>query len=174
MHPLHLVIGQFLSTLNLSQETEFLLAPECGGSHNLPLFSSSQKGNDTEFCNVDALIIQNNSVSVILEIEESGLIPTKICGKFFASALSTHFIHDIRNNQATNMASRVCIIQIIDISKLSDDTSKPRQCSNIELSIQKILPVNNVCEYKILSFQGVQGFEDKQLQNIIQQHLTSS
>ena len=114
MHPLHLVIGQFLSTLNLQQETQLLLAPECGGRHNLPLFSSSQKGNDTEFSNVDALIIQNNSVSVILEIEESGLIPTKICGKFLTSALSTHFIHDILNNQATNMASRVCIIQIID------------------------------------------------------------
>jgi hypothetical protein len=171
MHPLHLAIGQFLYTLNLPQQTQLLLAPECGGSHNLPLFSSIQKGNDTEFCNVDALIIQNNTVSVIIEIEESGLIPTKICGKFLTTALSTHFIHNILNNQATNMASKVCFIQIIDSSKLPKGTSKLRQGNNIELSIQRILPVNNVCEYKLLYFQGAQEFSSQQLQNVIQQHL---
>lgn len=171
-HPLHFVVGSFLSSIVLSKNERLLLAPECGGSNNLPLFMSSQKRNDTEICNVDALIIQNDNVRIIIEIEESGLIPTKICGKFLTSALSTHLIHDILSDQAMCLAEKVCFIQIIDSSRFPQNSSKLKQGNNLELSIQNILPINNISEYSLLYFSGAKGFSENQLQSILEHGLT--
>ena len=173
-HPLHDIIGQYLCSIPLSQNDKLLLAPECGGYHNLPLFSSSQRARVTQYCNVDALILQNNKIRIIFEIEESGLLPTKICGKFLTSALSTNLIHNILNNQSTPLANKVCFIQVIDSSKLPPNSSKIQQGGNLEASIQSILPVNSVCKYKLLFCKGFQGFSRIQstLESVIQDCLT--
>ena len=140
-HPLHLEIGSFLQNLALPADCQLLLAPECGGSHNLPLFCSHQKSNDTEYCNLDAIMVKAGAVRFLLEIEESGLTPTKVCGKFLTSALSTHFIHDVLGNAATPMDAQVTFVQVMDAKNLQLRTKKIEQGHALEQSIQRILPL---------------------------------
>jgi hypothetical protein len=157
-----LEIANFIQQLALPADCRLLLAPECGGSHNLPLFCSQQKSNDTEYCNVDALVVKAGKVRFLLEIEESGLTPTKICGKFLTSALSTHFIHDILNNAATPLDSEVTFVQVMDAKNLRLRSKKLKQGQALDASIKRILPVGGIATYRLFFFRGVQDFQTDQ------------
>jgi hypothetical protein len=158
-HPLHLEIGNFIQKLPLPADCRLLLAPECGGSHNLPLFCSQQKSNETEYCNVDALVVKSEKVRFLLEIEESGITPTKVCGKFLTSALSTHFIHDVLNNATTPLDRDITFVQVMDAKNLQLRTKKIKQGQALERSIQKILPIRGIATYRLFFFCGVQEFQ---------------
>ncbi len=124
---------------------------ECGGQHNIPLFCSNEKGNATEFCNVDLLIIKNDKIKVIIEIEESDIKPTQICGKYLTSAMSLYFIHESKRNIPIGMDNSVMFIQILDTAKLADKSSKLEQFRNIEQQIKKRIPIKDskIDKYKI-------------------------
>jgi hypothetical protein len=68
-------------------------------------------------CCVDLLVRSSGTVRAIVEIEESGFLPTKICGKFLQAALATHFIHDLNTEPAIPYADEVIFIQVLDGSK---------------------------------------------------------
>ncbi len=142
-------------------------SPECGGTHNIPLFCSKEKANSTEYCNVDLLILKNEKIKVIIEIEESGIIPNKICGKFLTSALSSYYIHESENNRPIDMDNSVAFIQILDTSKLEESTSKKGQFANIEKSIQNVIPVkgNKIDRYRLF-FGDSSDFNDGKLNEI--------
>lgn len=139
-HPLHKVIGDMI------QESDFpnctvIKDPACGGNQNIPLFCSPAKSNQTEYCNVDLLILKDNKIRVIVEIEEADITPTKIFGKFLTSALSSYFIHRTQNDVPIRMGDSVSFIQILDASKLKEDrTAKFNQWEYIENSIRDIVP----------------------------------
>jgi hypothetical protein len=107
-------------------------------------------------------VIKAGKVRFLLEIEESGLIPTKVCGKFLTSALSTHFIHDVLNNTATPMDNRVTFIQVMDAKSLQPDTKKIDQGQALEQSIRSILPFRGIEVYRLFFFRGVQEFQTNQ------------
>jgi hypothetical protein len=131
-----------------------LIADEaCGGNQRITLFSDSIKSRKTEYCNVDLLVLQNNKIKILAEIEESNVKPTQICGKFLASALSKFFIHQSLNDEWTGMSSNVAFIQILDNSKLKENTSKIKQWKALEKSINDILPIkgSSIAIYKLFS-----------------------
>lgn len=161
-HPLHVEVATFLKSIALPVNYRLVLAPECGGTHNLPLFSSEQKSNDTEYCNVDVLVVKDAKVCFLLEIEESGLMPTKVCGKFLTSALSSHFIHDALNNTATPMDSKITFVQVMDAKKLELHTKKISQGQLLEDSIKAILPIRSVSTYRLFFFRGAEEFRSDQ------------
>jgi hypothetical protein len=150
-HPLHKVIGEII------RESEFpnckvIKDPACGGKQNTPLFRIDRKSNKTEYCNVDLLILKDNKVRVIAEIEEADITPTKAFGKFFTSALSSHFIHRTQNDVPIGMGNSVSFIQILDTSRLKEHKiAKLSQWQYIENSIKSIVPVKNskINHYKI-------------------------
>jgi hypothetical protein len=156
-HPLHEAIGDFIRQMALPNACVLALAPECGGPRNIPLFCSVQKSNHTEFCNADVLIAKNGKVGLIIEIEESGLLPTKICGKFLTSALSTHFTHD----SPTAIHEEVVFIQILNSEKLKDRTAKIRQGLELERAIRSALafPWTKIKQYHLFFFKGVADFQ---------------
>lgn len=160
-HPLHFEIGRFLSQLTVPSDCRLLLAPECGGVQNLPLFCSQQKSNDAEYCNVDMMVVKSGKIRFLLEIEESGLLPTKVCGKFLTSALSTHFIHDVLHNAATPMENDVTFVQVLDAEKLPIATKKSSQWEALARSIQNILPIkgSGITIYRLFFFRGVTEFK---------------
>lgn len=163
-NPLHKKIAGVIQFPNC----KILKSIECGGKHNIPLFCTKVKGNDTEYCNVDLLIIKNNKIKVIIEIEESDIKPTQICGKYLTSALSSYYIHETENNQPIDMDSSVTFIQILDTSKLEESTSKKEQFSNIEKSIQKIIPVKDskIDRYKLF-YGNNSDFNGDKLKEIV-------
>lgn len=172
-HPLHEIIGRNLT------ETKFpscaiLKDPACGGEQHLPLFASSKKSNKTEYCNVDLLMIKNNQIRVIIEIEESDVKPTQICGKFLTSALSSYFIHEIYNNKPIAIVNAL-FIQILYTTGLKPATSKIQQWKNLERSIQSLLPLSksSIIEYKLFwgDSKNFQSTAD-QLSNCLNDFLT--
>lgn len=158
-HILHKEIGEIINrNKNKFQDYEIIYDTAClisssNTKQNIPLFCSRFKSNMTEYCNVDILFIKNNKVKIIIEIDESNLKPTQICGKFLTSALSSYYIHPTNNNEVINMYDFVSFIQIVDISNLKKDlSSKTIQWENIEQSIQQIIPIkgSKIGSYKLI------------------------
>jgi hypothetical protein len=104
---------------------------------------------------VDLLVLQSGTVRAIVEIEESGFLPTKICGKFLQAALATHFIHDSRSAATIPYADEVVFIQVLDGSKcLKPGTRKDSQAKLIEQQIKDILPLRGITAYRLVFISG--------------------
>ena len=132
VHPLHWVIGDLFEN-NLSSSYKLVKDEACGGNQNIPLFCSNEKSNATEYCNVDLLAIKGSTIRIIVEIDESGVSPNQVCGKFLTSALAQYYIHESENDVPIGMHDPVIFIQILDTSKLKEDeTSKFKQWGNLE------------------------------------------
>jgi hypothetical protein len=141
---LHLIIGQILEEYLVGKDDLSLLKDKaCGGNQYITLFCKPEKSSATEYCNVDLLILKNNRIKVIIEIEESNVTPTQICGKILASALTNWYIHESTNNTPIKMAESVTFIQIVDPSRLNDNTKKPEQWDLLQNSIRGVLPLKN-------------------------------
>lgn len=142
-HPLHRAIGAILAdSVRDAAHARVLLDSDCGGQQRLPLFSSDNKSRRTQFCSVDALVLSNERVSVIVEIEESDTKPTQVCGKFLTSALSAGFIHELHGDRLIPMADSVLFVQVLDTQQLVlERTSKLHQWDNIAASIRGVLPL---------------------------------
>ena len=150
-HPLHKSVGKCIDSHKFPN-CKIIKDRACGGKQNIPLFCSKRKSNETEYCNVDLLILKDNEIRVIIEIEEANTTPIQICGKFFTSALSSYFIHESENNIPIKMGDSVSFIQILDKSQLKVPSAKPEQGENLEKSITKILPIqgSKIRKYKLL------------------------
>jgi hypothetical protein len=154
-HPLHRVVGELITPV-LREGDQLLLDPACGGSHHLPLFIKERRSRETRVSVVDALVLRKERARVIVEIEETGFLPTKICGKFLTSAIATHFIHDSQPGPI-KFNNRVLFVQVLDGSKfLMDGTRKNLQAELIEKRINDMLPLKGsyISEYRLFLPEG--------------------
>ncbi len=160
MHPLHKVVSDAITEANLPDCT-VVKEPACGGNQRIPLFCSAENSRHTEYCNVDMLVLASNRVKVIVEIEEATITPIQVYGKFLASALSSFFIHEYKNDVPIEMNHSVLFTQILDTSKLKrNKTAKMKQWRNIERSIQNVIPLegNRIDHYKLF-YRNSNDFE---------------
>lgn len=141
VHPLHKEIADQLESI--FPPHSLVKDEACGGDQHIPLFYDKEKSRVTEFCNVDMLVLKENRVRAIIEIEESNVKPTQICGKLLTSALARYYIHENKENEPFEMCDNVTFIQIVDSSKLKKNSAKPKQWKTLERSIQNILPLRN-------------------------------
>jgi hypothetical protein len=156
-HPLHIKVAEELEK-KLKGRITLLRDPACGGTQLLSLFVGAKKGRDTRMCNVDLLIVSDGEVKVIIEVEESGFLPTKICGKFLQSAIATYFINESQRGQMIPYSSRVLFVQVLDGSKcLKQGTRKDTQGELIERKIRELLPLkgSSISDYHLFFVQGV-------------------
>lgn len=187
IHPLHEIIGEIF-TRDLFHGYKILKDPACGGGQNIPLFCSEIKSNQTEYCNVDLLILKSNKIKVIIEIEEADVKPIHICGKFLSSAMAKYYIHESEKNIPVPMDNSVLFIQILDTSglkknktsKIKDYKSKKiEQWENIEKSVKNIIPgkESKINNYKLfygdVSEFGVNGKKRAELVDCIQKFLNT-
>ncbi len=150
-HPLHLKIGEKLESLFNLPHYILLIDPACGGHQYISLFINKMN-RENAMCKVDAMIVKDTNILAIIEIEESGLNPTKICGKYLAAALSKFYIH---NGVKYSLSKDTAFFQIIDISKLNkQNTSKKEQTKYIEKSIQSINSTGIIKNYSIDCIDG--------------------
>jgi hypothetical protein len=141
----------------------------CGGKQHIPLFCNSVKSKENEFCNVDMMVLKDDKIRLIIEIEESNVKPTQVCGKFLASALAKYFIHNSKDDKLIEMDENVTFIQILDASKLvKGKTNKIMQWKQLEASINKVLPLKNS---KITTYRVVTTDELELLDSIIRENL---
>ena len=155
-HPLHLAVAEELQR-RLGGGAELVRDSACGGAQHLPLFVGPVKRRERRICDVDALIVSGGRVRVIVEIEESGFLPTKLCGKFLQAALATHFIHDSRKEAALPYAERVLFVEVLDATKcLSPGGCKDAQGQVIEQEIRSLLPMkkSRISDYRLFFVHG--------------------
>ena len=159
----HKKVGQIFRQLITTDPSLTLLQDyACGGKQRLPLFCVPNKSRANEFCNVDFLVLKDGKIKVIVEIEESNVKPTQVCGKLLTSALAKYFIHECEANKPVEMADSVLFIQIVDTSKLvRGKTAKYEQWKALEKSINQILPVkdSSIKSYKLLTTNDLTELE---------------
>jgi hypothetical protein len=156
-HQLHVAVAEELQK-RLRGSIELLRDPACGGTQHLSLFVGAVKGRDTKMCDVDLLIVSSGKVRAVVEIEESGFLPTKIFGKFLQSAIATHFIQDSQPERAFPYGNRVLFVQVLDGLKcLKEGTRKDSQGELIERKIRELLPLkgSSISYYNLFFVQGV-------------------
>ncbi len=102
--------------------------------------------------------MKEGRVRAIIEIEESNVKPTRVCGKFLTSALAKYLIHKSKGDLPIEMDEEVAFIQILDSSKLvKGKTKKVDQWKLLEKSISSIIPLKNsrITRYRILTTEVV-------------------
>jgi hypothetical protein len=147
-HPLHLAVANEIEGA-LDEDYRLLRDPACGGIQLLSLFAGERRGRDTRMCCVDLLVLHQGRVRAIVEIEESGFLPTKICGKVLQAALAIHYIAD-SPPVAVPYGPEVLFLQVLDSSRSLKPGSKKRpQAMGIEREIRK-LGLKGITDYQLL------------------------
>jgi hypothetical protein len=144
-HPLHKAVGNLLKEFADKHKLETRLDPACGinksGKQHIPLFLGA-KSSSTRLCCVDAMLLKNGEVAAVIEIEESNIKPTQICGKYMTTALSKKYIH---KNESLDMKD-ISFIQILDIGS----PRKREQAENINSLTQKDFRCGCVKNYHLI------------------------
>lgn len=135
-HEFHLVIGKILKEMMPADSQDFELILDSACEHHLgnesriiPLYlSGSETRTEREISDVDAIVIDksnksNSRISIIIEIEESGIKPIKVCGKFLTSALADEL--KIKDAKPISLVQSKPI-SFIQILRLTDDMKKER------------------------------------------------
>lgn len=149
-HPLHKKIG--ISLKALEGRLKVVLDPACCDvpEQLIPLFMDEPKTNETEICNVDIMVIdkEKKRIHTIIEIDETSILPTKICGKFLTSALARFSEH---KTYGKLLLHKTKFIQVLSDKALKEDvSSKKRQAKRIEQKIREMLPnFATISEYSI-------------------------
>jgi len=90
------------------------------------------------------MIVQDGYCKIIVEIEESGFIPTKICGKYLTTALSTHYLRDDKKIELDKKG--VFFVQVLNAGGFTEE--KKAQLRIIAGKLQKIL-FDRATQYKL-------------------------
>lgn len=157
IHPLHKIIADKIESV--LPPLSLIRDEACGGVQRIPLFYDRKKSREIEYCNVDLLVLKENKIKAIIEIEESNVKPTQVCGKFLTSALARYYIHDNEMNEPIEMSDSVAFFQIVDTSKLKGKSAKPEQWKALERSIQSVLPLTNsrIKSYRLITKDELDG-----------------
>ncbi|MCL2207764.1 MAG: hypothetical protein FWB90_06700 [Fibromonadales bacterium] len=183
-HQLHRALGNVLSGFKKTPEIEIILAPECSdvkckNQQKISLFineleneevknqkdSNRKKSRKTAICNVDAMIIKDEKIRIIIEIEEkTAKNPTQICGKYLTSNLAEYYANKGKNGREIDIKkSSVLFIQIVDTKSFdAEKSSKSKQFDNIEKAINNLIQVAKTArleygcikEYKLIKIDG--------------------
>jgi hypothetical protein len=151
-HPLHKAVGDLLKEFaNNNHLEQPRLDEACGGKQRISLFKG-KKSNENNLCDVDAILLKDKEISVVIEIEESKDDPTTIFGKYLTTAMSNCHI---RGKEEIKIAKKsVRFIQIIDTKKLKQKTEMIKKYHLIEKEINENL-YGSVKSYKIICADGI-------------------
>jgi hypothetical protein len=153
-HPLHKAVADAIERA-LGRDVELVRDPACRGQQQIPLFVGKRKARDTRMCCVDLLLLVGGHVRAMVEIEESGFLPTKICGKFLQAALADHFIHDTRKEGPVPYGEHVLFVQVFDgLGCLKGGSRKEQQARLIEAKIRRLLPLRGLSDYRLFFVNG--------------------
>lgn len=153
-HPLHRLVAERIQK-HVGARYDVVCDPATGGGQLLSLFVGDLKGRDRRMACADILVVSRGRVRAIVEIEESGFLPTKICGKFLQAAIATHFIPGTRKATAARYAPKVAFLQVLDGSKcIKENGRKREQAELIASEIEGLLPIGRISEYRLVFVNG--------------------
>jgi len=154
-HIKHLKIGHILQK-HFSKEN-LVLDYACTNDtpkQQIPLFSVIEKSASSRLCNIDAALLKDGFLRVIIEIEETGIIPTKICGKFLTSAFAEYLIHNSICGSPVKI-NDCLFVQILNDQNLESNTKKRKQGEMIAKKINELPNKGHIKEYELFWYSDV-------------------
>jgi hypothetical protein len=154
-HTFHKTICSVLNGNNgdLSPD-RFIWDQACGGSQWVSLFRGVARSASERYVCVDAVLVVGGYLRLILEIEErseNGFLPTRICGKLTAAALTRGFIEP-SGKQALTFGTQVTFVQIVNTAGLKQRSRKLTQYRNIENDVrERLIPLGPITEYRLIA-----------------------
>lgn len=149
-HPVHMAVGECLRSYSKKFGMTCYLDPACGGSTFLPLFTDGHS-RKTETCKVDALIVRENRIKLVVEIEESNIKPTQILGKYLTTAVSKHFTHTKLLGEGVHCPlSNSAFLQIAFLGNLPEGSQKPDQLELLRDEIKRRFIFPPIVCYELL------------------------
>lgn len=133
MHELHKAVGDALRSIDYPG-MQVLLDSACGGvGRHIRLYGDEQIGSGSCLVWVDAALVVNDEIRVLVEIEFSNVRPLYLCGKVFASTLCNYYS---RRKQTIDLADSVIFVQMI---QQFTSESKRQQCEYLVKEINLVL-----------------------------------
>jgi hypothetical protein len=127
---LHKKIGCLLREKFQSGNTDVILDEACdnreSGKQQISLFAGDVKSRKSNLCKVDAMIVEGDSCKAVIEIEESNLDPTTVCGKYLTTALSSYYLRK-GEREIELKESGVFFLQVMDARELTEDKKEKLQ-----------------------------------------------
>ena len=149
---IHKTLAAIITSLFHNPPTVHVIAaPECGGTHRIQLFSNGLKSRSTNYCCPDVAITLNGELSVILEIEQTGIVsPGRIGGKVLPVSMSRNLCSEAMGSNPVSISRNTTFIQVVNTAPLQPTTSKLRQYENLEADIRKTLPLRCIVRYFLI------------------------
>ena len=161
-HGLHILIAERLNEMRLPGDCRILLDNACyanakGKKQTLPMSTIDKRTRKTVYSLVDVVITKGDRVVAVVEIEESGIKPMKICGKVFSSAFCAYCIPPYLETKPIRMSKPVLFVQVL---RDPDDKTKKKQrfedrWKDLAEQINKILSIEstgcNISNYALIS-----------------------
>jgi hypothetical protein len=145
MYEQHKAVGEVLRSIEYPN-TEVLLDAACGGKGaQIRLYGDELAGRNSSLAYIDAALVVNGEIKVVVEIEYSTVRPLYLCGKVFATALSSY--HS-REKVRIPLADEMMFVQVIQFleeqserqpRKRAKRTSRLPQCVYLEREINRLL-----------------------------------
>jgi hypothetical protein len=134
MNSLHIAIGNILRSTKLPN-TDVLLDSACGGNEHIRFYGKEPPGRNTCMVWVDAAIILNGKIKIVVEIEESNIRPLHLCGKVLATAVSQYYSGQ---HGHVPLSSSLMFIQVFIKQSEREDWSKLDQCRYLAAEFEKL------------------------------------
>ena len=148
-HPLRDAVAAILEKRlsELSDESVELVKADHSEAR-IPLYFVDETGRTASYCNVDLLILKDDRIKIILEIDEAGVDPIRICGNYLTSTFSQfHFHRERDGGRRVAMGDSVAFFQIINAPRLGayeDDRL---------IAIEKAIRSNSTRDSQITEYQ---------------------
>ncbi len=152
MKNLHNVVASVVTQFcHIHTQLHPVFAPECGGSHRLPLFAADFRCRERNYCWVDACIIgPANTVLAVIEIEQSGVPKPCMFGSKYLPVAMSHFLNTTKTG-VVQLASDLTLIHVINTHRVKPGSKKLLQYENIATDIQSLGHVGSVAAYDAIA-----------------------
>ena len=147
-HQLHARIGSIIKTaVRNHSDCQVILDAACttkGKGQQISLYADT-KDSSINVVRVDAAIIKHNKVIAIVEIEESGRIPSRLYAKFFSAYSCNKYM---RGTDELSLSERLRYCQVYSAAKFEENTSRLRNWAYNAENIKKFLKAINASKGK--------------------------
>lgn len=146
-HPLHEAIAALLEAVTPTQG-RLIVDDAANGKQHIPLYLTENICREHRLCCVDAMILVDDQVRLLVEIEESNVKPTQVAGKFLTSALAGHYVHR-KEERSIQTLEGISFLQVVSAAKFKKNSKKKAQLALLAEAIQNELPLGSVSRYEL-------------------------
>jgi hypothetical protein len=136
VYELRKTVGDVLRSIDERPGIRVLLdGGACGGNGGqIRFYGEKPPGHHTYLAAVDAALVQNGEIRVVVEIEHSDIRPLYLCGKVLATAISQYGKY---GDELLPISEKLLFLQVFAKRVEDEEWSKLSQCRYLENQISQ-------------------------------------